>query len=189
MWHNVIELYINNIYNKEETTWCKLRNNFCSLSEPQLPVTKLSVWFLVFLAFSPLCFSMTPSKSFVRRIHAAQPSCCCTLSSFLLIWHKLRQIFCKQLLTPGRKFSFLLFHDLLGCTITSLPVLVQAKSIMEELRRINLTYITERIITIFCGPECVEETYLHNLQELVVMLQAKHGHNYMVGWRIFNMDE
>uniref|UniRef100_A0A4W6FAN1 Tensin 3 n=1 Tax=Lates calcarifer TaxID=8187 RepID=A0A4W6FAN1_LATCA len=51
---------------------------------------------------------------------------------------------------------------------------------MEELRRIDLTYITERIITIFCPPECPEETYLQNLQEIIPMLQSKHGHNYML---------
>uniref|UniRef100_A0A3Q1H4P9 Tensin 3 n=1 Tax=Anabas testudineus TaxID=64144 RepID=A0A3Q1H4P9_ANATE len=51
---------------------------------------------------------------------------------------------------------------------------------MEEPRRIDLTYITERIITIFCPHECTEETYLQSLQELVVMLQSKHGHNYML---------
>ncbi|XP_029004901.1 tensin-3 isoform X2 [Betta splendens] len=51
---------------------------------------------------------------------------------------------------------------------------------MEEARRMDLTYITERIITISCGPECTEQTYLQNLQELVVMLRSKHGHNYML---------
>ncbi|GLD49464.1 tensin-3-like protein, partial [Lates japonicus] len=51
---------------------------------------------------------------------------------------------------------------------------------MEEPRRIDLTYITERIITIFCPPECPEETYLQNLQEIIPMLQSKHGHNYML---------
>uniref|UniRef100_A0A672YYA9 Phosphatase tensin-type domain-containing protein n=1 Tax=Sphaeramia orbicularis TaxID=375764 RepID=A0A672YYA9_9TELE len=52
-------------------------------------------------------------------------------------------------------------------------------SIMEEPRRIDLTYITERIIVIFCPPECSEETYVHNLREITHMLQSKHGHNYM----------
>lgn len=51
---------------------------------------------------------------------------------------------------------------------------------MEDQRRIDLTYITERIITIFCPHGCPEETYLHNLQEIIPMLQSKHGHNYMV---------
>ncbi|XP_070817584.1 si:ch211-191a24.3 [Chaetodon trifascialis] len=51
---------------------------------------------------------------------------------------------------------------------------------MEEPQRIHLTYITERIITIFCPPECPEEIYLQNLQEIILMLQSKHGHNYML---------
>ncbi|CAJ1059406.1 tensin-3 isoform X1 [Xyrichtys novacula] len=51
---------------------------------------------------------------------------------------------------------------------------------MEEQQRIDLTYITERIITISCPPECPERVYLQNLREIIVMLQSKHGHNYML---------
>ncbi|KAG8003380.1 Tensin-3 [Nibea albiflora] len=51
---------------------------------------------------------------------------------------------------------------------------------MEEAQRIDLTYITERIITILCPPECPDESYLQNLQEIIVMLHSKHGHNYML---------
>ncbi|XP_054458543.1 tensin-3 [Anoplopoma fimbria] len=51
---------------------------------------------------------------------------------------------------------------------------------MEEQRRIDLTYITERIITIFCPPGCPEKIYLQNLKEIILMLQSKHGHHYMV---------
>ncbi|XP_041862669.1 tensin-3 [Melanotaenia boesemani] len=51
--------------------------------------------------------------------------------------------------------------------------------IMEEQHHIDLTYITERIITILCPPGCPEDIYLQNLQEIVPMLQSKHGHNYM----------
>ncbi|XP_078114461.1 tensin-3-like isoform X1 [Sander vitreus] len=51
---------------------------------------------------------------------------------------------------------------------------------MEEPQRIDLTYITERIITIFCPPECPEEIYVQNLEEIIHMLQSKHGHHYMV---------
>ncbi|KAF7650935.1 hypothetical protein LDENG_00118420 [Lucifuga dentata] len=50
---------------------------------------------------------------------------------------------------------------------------------MEEARRIDLTYITERIITISCPSVCPEETYLQNLCEIILMLQSKHGHDYM----------
>lgn len=51
---------------------------------------------------------------------------------------------------------------------------------MEEPQRIDVTYITERIITILCPAKCLEQVYLQNLQEIVVMLQSKHGHKYMV---------
>lgn len=51
---------------------------------------------------------------------------------------------------------------------------------MEERGQINLTYITERIITIFCPRGFPEDVYLHSLQEIIPMLQSKHGYNYMV---------
>ncbi|KAM9364504.1 tensin 3-2 [Pholidichthys leucotaenia] len=51
---------------------------------------------------------------------------------------------------------------------------------MEEACRIDLTYITERILTIFCPAVCPEEIYQQNLQEIVSMLQSKHGHKYML---------
>lgn len=44
----------------------------------------------------------------------------------------------------------------------------------------DLTYITERIITIYSPPGCPEEIYLQNLWEIIPMLQSKHGQNYMV---------
>ncbi|XP_030584268.1 tensin-3-like [Archocentrus centrarchus] len=44
----------------------------------------------------------------------------------------------------------------------------------------DLTYITERIITIFCPPGCPEEIYQQSLWEILPMLQSKHGHNYML---------
>ncbi|XP_028259366.1 tensin-3-like isoform X2 [Parambassis ranga] len=65
----------------------------------------------------------------------------------------------------------------------SLPGSLQAapmwpNAAMEITRRMDLTYITERIITISCPAGCAEETYLQNLQEIIPMLQSKHGHNY-----------
>ncbi|KAM8874299.1 tensin-3-like isoform 2-T2 [Spinachia spinachia] len=51
---------------------------------------------------------------------------------------------------------------------------------MEEQQGIDLTYITERIITIFCPPGCPEKIYLQNLQEIILMLRSKHGHHYML---------
>uniref|UniRef100_A0A3Q4N9L5 Uncharacterized protein n=1 Tax=Neolamprologus brichardi TaxID=32507 RepID=A0A3Q4N9L5_NEOBR len=49
-----------------------------------------------------------------------------------------------------------------------------------EAHRMDLTYITERIITIYSPPGCPEEIYLQNLWEIIPMLQSKHGQNYMV---------
>ncbi|XP_037553829.1 tensin-3 [Nematolebias whitei] len=51
---------------------------------------------------------------------------------------------------------------------------------MEEQSQMDLTYITERIISILCPAGCPEDTYLQDLQEIVPMLQSKHGHNYML---------
>ncbi|MEQ2177315.1 hypothetical protein GOODEAATRI_002293 [Goodea atripinnis] len=51
---------------------------------------------------------------------------------------------------------------------------------MEELRQIDLTYITERIISIICSSACPEDLYLQNLKKIIPMLESKHGHNYMV---------
>uniref|UniRef100_A0A3Q3PYU4 Uncharacterized protein n=1 Tax=Monopterus albus TaxID=43700 RepID=A0A3Q3PYU4_MONAL len=53
-------------------------------------------------------------------------------------------------------------------------------SLSGEPRRLDLTYITERIITTYCPPECTEETYMQNLHQILLMLQSKHGHNYML---------
>ncbi|XP_034035278.1 tensin-3 [Thalassophryne amazonica] len=51
---------------------------------------------------------------------------------------------------------------------------------MEERRGIDLTYIGERIINIFCLHECPQQMYLQDLQEVLLMLQSKHGHNCML---------
>uniref|UniRef100_A0A8C9YAR7 Phosphatase tensin-type domain-containing protein n=1 Tax=Sander lucioperca TaxID=283035 RepID=A0A8C9YAR7_SANLU len=64
--------------------------------------------------------------------------------------------------------------------INALQTSTDLESVMEEPQRIDLTYITERIITIFCPLECPEEIYVQNLEEIIHMLQSKHGHHYMV---------
>ncbi|XP_070410427.1 si:ch211-191a24.3 isoform X2 [Nothobranchius furzeri] len=51
---------------------------------------------------------------------------------------------------------------------------------MEEERQIDLTYVTERIISILCPTGCPEDIYLQNLREIIPMLQSKHGHNHML---------
>ncbi|CAM9137432.1 unnamed protein product, partial [Lampetra planeri] len=50
----------------------------------------------------------------------------------------------------------------------------------DERLRMDLTYVTERIITILCPAECPQETYQLSLQEILPLLQAKHGHDYML---------
>ncbi|XP_069715821.1 tensin-3 isoform X2 [Phaenicophaeus curvirostris] len=52
--------------------------------------------------------------------------------------------------------------------------------IMEESYELDLTYITERIISVSFPASCSEETYLHNLQDVTRMLKSKHGDNYLV---------
>uniref|UniRef100_A0A8C7HUD9 Tensin 3 n=1 Tax=Oncorhynchus kisutch TaxID=8019 RepID=A0A8C7HUD9_ONCKI len=51
---------------------------------------------------------------------------------------------------------------------------------MEEGYRIDLDYITERIITVSFPQACPDQTYLQNLHDITQMLKSKHGHNYMV---------
>ncbi|XP_053916566.1 tensin-3 isoform X2 [Cuculus canorus] len=52
--------------------------------------------------------------------------------------------------------------------------------VMEEGYELDLTYITERIISVSFPASCSEETYLHNLQDVTQMLKSKHGDNYLV---------
>ncbi|XP_048864422.1 tensin-3 isoform X1 [Brienomyrus brachyistius] len=51
---------------------------------------------------------------------------------------------------------------------------------MEEGYEVDLTYITERIIAVSFPRTCTEESYLHNLQDVLRMLRSKHGDNYLV---------
>uniref|UniRef100_A0A667YUF6 Phosphatase tensin-type domain-containing protein n=1 Tax=Myripristis murdjan TaxID=586833 RepID=A0A667YUF6_9TELE len=53
-------------------------------------------------------------------------------------------------------------------------------SVMEKLARIDLTYITERMITIIYPVVHLEESYLQDLRTVILMLQSKHGHNYLL---------
>nr|DBA24709.1 TPA: hypothetical protein GDO54_012331 [Pyxicephalus adspersus] len=50
---------------------------------------------------------------------------------------------------------------------------------MEE-GELDLTFITERIISVSFSSKCSNETYLQNLQEVTQMLKLKHGDNYLV---------
>uniref|UniRef100_A0A665WUM4 Tensin 3 n=1 Tax=Echeneis naucrates TaxID=173247 RepID=A0A665WUM4_ECHNA len=57
---------------------------------------------------------------------------------------------------------------------------IKNTDLMDKTPQIDLTFITERIISIFCPHECPEETYLQNLQKVIPMLQSKHGNNYLL---------
>ncbi|XP_069814644.1 tensin-3 isoform X2 [Dendropsophus ebraccatus] len=51
---------------------------------------------------------------------------------------------------------------------------------MEEGYELDLTFITERIISVSFPSGCSDEKYLHNLQDVTQMLKSKHGDNYLV---------
>uniref|UniRef100_A0A3P8X7I3 Tensin 3 n=1 Tax=Esox lucius TaxID=8010 RepID=A0A3P8X7I3_ESOLU len=51
---------------------------------------------------------------------------------------------------------------------------------MEAEYRIDLDYITERIITVSFSKAVPDQIYIKNLQDITQMIKSKHGHNYMV---------
>ncbi|XP_018123037.1 tensin-3 isoform X2 [Xenopus laevis] len=51
---------------------------------------------------------------------------------------------------------------------------------MEECYELDLTYITERIISVSFPRSSSEETYIHNLHDVTRMLKSKHGDSYLV---------
>nr|DBA19617.1 TPA: hypothetical protein GDO54_015420 [Pyxicephalus adspersus] len=56
---------------------------------------------------------------------------------------------------------------------------------MEDSCELDLTYITERIISVTFSPGTEEATFCRNLKEVAHMLKSKHGENYL----IFNLSE
>uniref|UniRef100_A0A3Q2ECT4 Phosphatase tensin-type domain-containing protein n=1 Tax=Cyprinodon variegatus TaxID=28743 RepID=A0A3Q2ECT4_CYPVA len=50
----------------------------------------------------------------------------------------------------------------------------------RKIQQFDLTYVTERIISIICPSTCPEDLYLENLRKIIPMLESKHGHNYML---------
>lgn len=46
----------------------------------------------------------------------------------------------------------------------------------------DLTYITERIISVFFLPDLEEQCYRGNLQEVAAMLKSKHQDKFLVSW-------
>lgn len=56
--------------------------------------------------------------------------------------------------------------------------------VMERHYDFDLTYITERIISVFFLPELEEQRYRRNLQEVASMLKSKHQDKFLVSHRI-----
>ncbi|KAJ8358544.1 hypothetical protein SKAU_G00150690 [Synaphobranchus kaupii] len=57
--------------------------------------------------------------------------------------------------------------------------------VMERSYDFDLTYITERIISVFFPPRLEEQRYRANLQEVAAMLKSKHQDNFL----LFNLSE
>ncbi|XP_028987910.1 tensin-3-like [Betta splendens] len=51
---------------------------------------------------------------------------------------------------------------------------------MEEGYELDLTYVTERIISVSFPRGCSEEVYSHNLKDVTRMLKSKHADNYLI---------
>ncbi len=58
---------------------------------------------------------------------------------------------------------------------------------MERHYDFDLTYITERIISVFFLPDLEEQRYRSNLQEVASMLKSKHQDKFLVGHRSENI--
>lgn len=52
--------------------------------------------------------------------------------------------------------------------------------VMEQHYDFDLTYITERIISVFFLPDLEEQRYCRNLQEVASMLKSKHQSKFLV---------
>lgn len=52
--------------------------------------------------------------------------------------------------------------------------------VMERHYDFDLTYITERIISVFFVPNLEEQRYRRNLQEVASMLKSKHQDKFLV---------
>ena len=54
------------------------------------------------------------------------------------------------------------------------------EQVMERHYDFDLTYITERIISVFFLPDLEEQRYRGNLQEVAAMLKSKHQDKFLV---------
>lgn len=55
--------------------------------------------------------------------------------------------------------------------------------VMERHYDFDLTYITERIISVFFLPDLEEQRYSRNLKEVAAMLKSKHQDKFLVSHR------
>ncbi|KAJ3602481.1 hypothetical protein NHX12_030235, partial [Muraenolepis orangiensis] len=62
----------------------------------------------------------------------------------------------------------------------SLPRSNSGEQVMERHLDLDLTYITERIISVFFLPELEEQRYRGNLQEVAAMLKSKHQDKFLL---------
>ncbi|XP_059499454.1 tensin-2-like isoform X5 [Stegostoma tigrinum] len=68
---------------------------------------------------------------------------------------------------------------------STLPRSFSVDHVMERNYDFDLTYITERIISVFFPPVLEEQRYRNNLKEVAQMLKSKHGDSYL----LFNLSE
>lgn len=59
--------------------------------------------------------------------------------------------------------------------------------VMEHHYDFDLTYITERIISVFFLPDLEEQRYHRNLQEVASMLKSKHQDKFLVSLKTENI--
>lgn len=85
-----------------------------------------------------------------------------------------------------------LWHDLAkNClsVIRSKSVDQMMEHVMERHYHFDLTYITERIISVFFLPDLEEQQYCRNLQEVASMLKSKHQDKFLVSCFAENTQE
>lgn len=93
------------------------------------------------------------------------------------------------------KFTFSSWDGFFGRTkMTEFLAMSRTKSaeqvmehVMERHYEFDLTYITERIISVFFRPDLEEQWYCRNLQEVASMLKSKHQDKFLVSLKTENI--
>uniref|UniRef100_A0A672ZJ73 Tensin 2b n=1 Tax=Sphaeramia orbicularis TaxID=375764 RepID=A0A672ZJ73_9TELE len=81
---------------------------------------------------------------------------------------------------PPHQLSFLFIRPSFHPFICALGVEKVMEHVMEHHYDFDLTYITERIISVFFPPELEEQQYRRNLQEVASMLKSKHQDKFLL---------